>query len=56
MDPAKSNQVLTLNGNSCCFYGFLVNFVPGKSVSANLENVIFKIFWGSMPPDPLESA
>ena len=36
---------------SCCFMDFFVNFIPGKSVSVNLEN-IFKIFWGSMPPDP----
>ena len=29
-----------------------VNFIPGKSVSANLEKVIFKIFWGSISPSP----
>ena len=29
-----------------------VNFIPGKSISASFENIIFKIFWGSMPPDP----
>ena len=34
------------------FMDFFVNFIPGKSVSANLENVIFKILWGSIPPDP----
>ena len=32
----------------------LDNFMPGKPVSANLEGLIFKIFWGSMPPDPLK--
>ena len=31
---------------------FFVNFIPGKSVSASFQNIIFKIFWLSMPPDP----
>ena len=26
--------------------------MPGASISANLGGIIFKIFWGSMPPDP----
>ena len=43
-DPAKSNQFLTLN--------FFVNVIPGKSISASFENIIFKIFWGSIPQDP----
>ena len=44
-DLAKSsNQFLTLD--------FFVNFIPGKSISASFENIIFKLFWGSMPPDP----
>ena len=43
-DPAKSNQFLTLD--------FFVNFIPRKSVSDSFQNIIFKIFWGSMPPDP----
>ena len=42
-DPAKSNQSHTLD--------ISVNFIPGKSISASFENIIFKIFWGSMPPD-----
>ena len=41
MDPAKSSQILTLD--------FFVNFILGKSISASFKNVIFKIFWGSMP-------
>ena len=43
-DPAKSNQFLTLD--------FFVNFIPGKAISASFGNIIFKIFWGTMPPDP----
>ena len=43
-DPAKSNQFHTLD--------ISVNFIPGKSISASFENIIFKIFWGSMLPDP----
>ena len=43
-DPAKSNQFHTLD--------ISVNFIPGKSISTSFENIIFKIFWGSMPPDP----
>ena len=31
---------------------FFVNFIPGKSVSDSFQNIIFKIFWGTMPPDP----
>ena len=26
-----------------------------NAISANPEQYLFKIFWGSMPPDPLES-
>ena len=37
-DPAKSNQFHTLD--------ISVNFIPGKSISASFENIIFKIFWG----------
>ena len=33
-DPAKSNQFLTLN--------FFVNVIPGKSISASFENIIFQ--------------
>ena len=43
-DPAKSNQFHTLD--------ISVNFIPGNSISASFENIIFKIFWRSMPPDP----
>ena len=35
-DPAKSNQFLALV--------FFLNFIPGKSISASFENIIFKIF------------
>ena len=28
--------------------------MPGASISANLGGIIFKTFWESMPPDPLE--
>ena len=28
--------------------------MPDKPISANLEEIIFKIFWGSMSPDPPE--
>ena len=43
-DPANSNPFLTLD--------FCVNFIPGKSVSASFQKIIFKIFWGIIPPDP----
>ena len=34
------------------FYRLFGNFIQGKSISANIEIVIFKIFWGSMLLDP----
>ena len=47
-DLAKSsNQFLTLD--------LFVNFISGRSISASFENIIFKIFWGSMPLDPPET-
>ena len=28
------------------------NKVPGKAILAHMRSWIFKLFWGSMPPDP----
>ena len=37
-----------------CMIEFCRNFDVEKSILANLGYLILKIFWGSMPPDPLE--
>ena len=31
-----------------------LNVIPGKSISASFENIIFKIFWGAFSQTPLE--
>ena len=42
----------------CEYVGCMIEFCRivhvEMSILSNLGNLIFKIFWGRMPPDPLE--